>query len=138
MGINRIVIAVLGIVVFSGCATLGMKFSNEHTKAHTVEIQVSQNLNKYMKSVDLSHRLYDGKTFLAVSGSLQRPLGIFKSSLLVKAKFYDENDQVIVESIDRVSFSRMGARTHRRYNGSLFLKIEDNERIKRCDLELSA
>lgn len=121
-----------------GCSTMGTKLSKEHTKAHTVEIQMSQSLDKYTKSVDLSHRLYDGKTFLAVSGSLQRPFGTNNSSLIVRAKFYDENDQVIAELSDRVSFTRMGPRTYRRYKGTLFLKIEDNEKIKRCDLELSA
>lgn len=135
---NTIVCAVLSILVFSGCQTLGMKFTDEHTKAHNVEIQVDQKLNKYMKGISLSHRLYDGKTFLALNGSLQRPIGSFTSLLKVKAKFYDENDQVVTELNDNVRFSRMGSRTHRRYKGSLFLKIEDNVTIKKCVLEVIA
>ncbi len=138
MKIKKVMAVVLSIVVFSGCQTLGMKFNNEHTKAHNVEIQIDQKMNKYMKDVNLTHRLYDGKTFLALSGSLQRPIGSFTSLLKVNAKFYDENGQVVAESNDNVRFSGMGSRTHRRYKGSLFLKIEDNVTIKKCVLEVIA
>ena len=49
MKIKKVMAVVLSIVVFSGCQTLGMKFNNEHTKAHNVEIQIDQKMNKYMK-----------------------------------------------------------------------------------------
>ncbi len=138
MKIRIVLYVVLGVLVFSGCATLGMKFTDEHTKAHNVEVQVDSKLSKYIKGMDLSHRHYDGKTFLALSGALQKPFGSFSSSLKVNAKFYDENDQIVAELNDRVQFNRMGGRTNRRYKGSLFLKVEDNIMIKKCVLELQA
>lgn len=138
MRIKNVLYAVLGVLVFSGCASLGMKFTDEHTKVHNVEVQVDSKLNKYIKGMDLSHRHYDGKAFLALSGSLQRPFGSHSSSLKVNAKFYDENDQLIAELSDRVQFTRMGGRTNRRYKGSLFLKVEDNVMIKKCVLEVQS
>ncbi|MBL8013643.1 MAG: hypothetical protein JNN05_07320 [Candidatus Omnitrophica bacterium] len=134
---STVVCVLLSILVFSGCQTLGRKFTDEHTKVHNVEVQVDQKLGKYVKSIDLSHRLYDGKSYLSLSGSLQKPFGSFSSSIKVNATFYDDNGQVVAESNDRVLFSRMGSRTHRRYKGSLFLKIEDNPAIKKCILELT-
>lgn len=138
MKIKNVLYAVFGVLVLSGCATVGMKFTDEHTKAHNVEVQVDSKLNRYMKDMDLSHRHLDGKTFLALSGALQRPSGSFLSSLRVNAKFYDENDQIVAESSDIVQFNRMGGRTNRRYKGSLFLKVEDNITIKKCVLALQA
>lgn len=125
-------------VVVSGCQTLGMKLNDEHAKTHNVEIQLGDSVKNVLKSIDVTHRLYEGNVDLFVGGYIRKPFTVSASSrATVNAKFLDDSGQVIIERSDSVMLRRLGrGALRRKQEGSFLLQIPDNPRIVKCILEL--
>ncbi len=130
----KIGLIILTIFSLVGCSTMGTKLTDEHAQAHNVTIQVDEKSKKFLKYVDVSHRLYEDNVYLTLSGSVRKPFGTFASSVTANVKFMDDKGQVIAQEKDKALLHRSGGRTHRRYEGSFFIQIPDNPDIVKCGL----
>lgn len=81
-----LLIPALSLLVLTGCQTLGTKLNEEHAQAHNITIQVDEKSKKFLKYIDVSHRLYEGNVYLTLSGFVRKPFGMFASYVTVNRK----------------------------------------------------
>lgn len=126
---------VLCVLMLAGCQTLGMKMNDDHSKTHSLDVQITGKNKRFSKNIDVSHRAKQGDVNLVLIGDIERPMGALVSLVKVKAKFMNEKGEIIREEDRNAYFRNYGSRGMRKYRGTFYIEVPDDTGIVRCEVE---